>query len=86
MSEKLTRVSLAKAANGRTEWKRLRSLSDRELDLAISADPDCLVLADYVVSSGEARVLRHVVHAYRFGRLKPWTRTLRRSELRKLAI
>ena len=88
MNGKLTRISLAKAGDGRTDWKRLRSLRDSELDEAIASDPDCLLLTDHFVSHSEARVLRHVLRAYRSGRLKPWiwTRPLRRSELRKISI
>jgi hypothetical protein len=84
MSGKFTRVSLAEAGNGQTDWKRLRALRESELEAAIAADPDCLALSPHVVSRTEARILRHVARA----ELKPWARTrpLRRSELRKLSI
>lgn len=77
---------MEEAGNGRTDWKRLKALRDSELDDAISTDPDAMTLLDHLASHGEVRVLRRIVHAYRFGRLKPWSRPLRRSELRNLSI
>jgi len=86
MNEKFTRVSADEAGNGRTDWKRLRALRDSELDKAISTDPDAMTLSDHFASNSEQRILRRIVYAYRFGRLKPWSRPLRRSELRDLSI
>jgi len=75
---------LAEAGSGRTDWIRLRALDDSELEAAVADDADCFALTGRIVSRNEARTFRQVVHACRFGRFKPWTRTLRQSELRKL--
>lgn len=41
MSEKITRVSLDEAIErDRTDWARLRALTDDEIEAAIAADPD----------------------------------------------
>ncbi|MBX9664820.1 hypothetical protein [Novosphingobium sp.] len=46
MNEQLTRVSLAKAGKGQTDWDRLRSLTDAQIDAAIAADDDSFALVD----------------------------------------
>ncbi len=47
MSEHITRVSLDEALDAdRTDWARLASVSDADLDAAIEADTDTFALAE----------------------------------------
>lgn len=47
MSERITRVRLGEAVNeDRTDWNRLRRLTDEELDAAIAADPDTFAVEE----------------------------------------
>ncbi|HEY0026334.1 MAG TPA: DUF1508 domain-containing protein [Allosphingosinicella sp.] len=47
MSGSYTRIGLEEAGEGsRTDWQRLRSLSDAEIDAAIAADPDSYPIGD----------------------------------------
>ena len=40
MNETVTRRSLKEAVKGRTDWKRVDTLTDAEIDKASAADPD----------------------------------------------
>lgn len=43
MSERITRVSLAAAGKGRTDWDRLASLDDIEITARALDDPDTII-------------------------------------------
>lgn len=51
MNEQLTRVSLALAGSGQTDWDRVAALTDAEIDAAIAADTDCYALSELEVAS-----------------------------------
>ncbi|HEX5258480.1 MAG TPA: YegP family protein [Sphingomicrobium sp.] len=47
MNERITRMYLAEAGkHGRTDWERLRGITDEELEAAIASDPDASIAAD----------------------------------------
>ena len=46
MSEIVTRRSLKEAVKGRTDWKRVDTLTDAEIDKASAADPDAAPTLD----------------------------------------
>ena len=47
MSGSYTRIGLEEAGEGsRTDWQRLRSLSETDIDAAIAADPDSYPIGD----------------------------------------
>jgi hypothetical protein len=46
MNEQFTRVSLAKAGSGQTDWIRVNALTEAEIISAIAEDEDAFALSD----------------------------------------
>ncbi len=47
MNETVTRRSLKEVVKGHTDWKRVDTLSDADIDAAIAADPDAAPALDH---------------------------------------
>jgi uncharacterized protein YegP (UPF0339 family) len=74
MNEQLTRVSLGQAGNGNTDWDRVRTLTDAEIDAAISGDPDTFALSDAeldaIIASKQADHARYYILQTRDGHFR----------------
>ncbi len=74
MSEQLTRVSLAKAGSGQTDWVRLNAMSEAEIIAAIIEDEDSFALSDKDLATVVARFgtksPRAMIRSVRNGRFR----------------
>jgi len=61
MSEKPTRMNLDEAGEGRTDWQRVRSQSDAEIDAAIAADSDADAVSEAELARFAAMRARYEV-------------------------
>lgn len=64
MSGDITRISLDEAVRGdRTDWARLRALTEDEIEAAIAADPDTFGLEDGEPQGRKGASYRYELHA-----------------------
>lgn len=75
MSGKITKISLnealkAAASDSQTDWERLRSMSDEDIDAAIASDPDTWAIDDEELKRrpkpGRYEIYRDVGGQYRW--------------------
>jgi uncharacterized protein YegP (UPF0339 family) len=72
MSERITRISLAEASKGgRTDWERLRTITDEELESSIANDPDASLGPDGEMGRLAALVFRDTRGEWRWRLLGP---------------
>lgn len=73
MSGKSTRIgSDAVSEESRTDWARLRALTEDEIDEAIAADPDSYAIADHHLLGRRGGSFRYEIHRDSAGRWR-WT-------------
>lgn len=69
MNGKPTRISLDEAVeNSETDWKRLRSLTDEEIEAAVAGDPDSYLLEDIEEVGRRGASYRYEIYTDRSGR------------------
>ena len=72
MSERITKIGLDEASNGgRTDWARLRSISDAELEAAIANDPDASLGPNVLLGSLQGLVFKDSRGRWRWRLLGP---------------
>jgi uncharacterized protein YegP (UPF0339 family) len=84
MSGGITRVSMNEAVKeDRTDWQRVRALTDEQIDAAIAADPDTFAMGDGL-QGHQGNPLKFVYFIYS-DKVGEWRWRLERSDGRVVA-
>ena len=85
MRDAYTRIDLAQAGKGLSDWEYVAALSEADIARAIAGDADTFAADENDLRDYASLKLSRIAIALKKGRLRRWARPLRRSELRALA-